>query len=363
MKVSDFIYQYKPNNFSHYDAICRVRIFVYETSQYALLTDLGERSGSGSVTNAVEYIRSQLIHQGFISSDTQVIEHYEDKYSGYGTFDLVEFDSNNNPRWKKVTLNKTQILLGCQIEELLDKTLKNPRLFPQIDNMYHNIQPSHSKFSTESSDIIIKRLKIEESMFMKKELVELIAINPIEHDILSFLKKDLSLFGELYGAPSEEYICFSEFKIPDGVIDFVVFSGRSRMDVTLIEIKGANFSIINESGYQNLSQKTNEAIQQVRQRVSAIYRDYEKYRKHFHSARLDVESGLRVHNVLCGPKGKLGVDKDKDINIRTVVIAGRSKNDLEESKERHNLEMSMSPPIKLESWDSFLNKLPKSRGL
>jgi hypothetical protein len=44
-----------------------------------------------------------------------------------------------------------------------------------------------------------------------------------------------------------------------------------------------------------------------------------------------------------------------------VVIAGRSKNDLEESIERHNLERHTSLPLRLESWDSLLNKLSGER--
>lgn len=128
------------------------------------------------------------------------------------------------------------------------------------------------------------------------------------------------------------------------------------MDVTLIEIKGANFNLMNQSGYNNLSQKTNEAIKQVRERISVIYRDYGRFRNYFHEVRDHVENGSRFTNALIGPGGKLNVDPDKDINIRSVVIAGRSKNDLEESRQRHNIEITTSPPIRLESWDSLINK-------
>ncbi|HCC11402.1 MAG TPA: hypothetical protein DEQ39_11055, partial [Atlantibacter hermannii] len=64
-----------------------------------------------------------------------------------------------------------------------------------------------------------------------------------------------------------------------------------------------------------------------------------------------------------GPKGKFEVDPDKHINIPLVVIAGRSQNDLEESIERHNLERHTSLPLRLESWDSLLNKISGDRNI
>jgi len=74
-----------------------------------------------------------------------------------------------------------------------------------------------------------------------------------------------------------------------------------------------------------------------------------------------IETDKHKFETFCGPKGKLLVDPNKDVNIRTVVIAGRSKNDLEESIERHNLERNSSLPLRLESWDSLLNKLSGQR--
>ncbi|WP_340613648.1 Shedu anti-phage system protein SduA domain-containing protein [Xenorhabdus thailandensis] len=361
MKVSDFIFQFQPNNYSHEDALCRVRVFVNEQIQFALLTDLGEKSGPTSVTNSVEYIRQQLVTKGFIYHDTIIIEHYEDKYSGYGTFDIVTFSNSNAPSWEKTTLEKTQKMLNCPHKELLDNSLKNKRLFEQIENLHQSLYPFTKKTYVEEPDVISKRLKIRNSTISKSELIDFIKNNPIERDISNFLRNDLSLFADLYAHPSEEYIVLPELMVGNGFVDFVVLSGRSRMDVTLIEIKGANFNLMNSSGYNNFSQKTNEAIQQVRERIGTIYRDYPRHREYFHKVREAVETGSNIHNALCGPKGKLSVSPDKDINIRTVVIAGRSKNDIEESKQRHNVEMTSSPPIRLESWDSLLNKLPNNR--
>ncbi|MBW1213011.1 DUF4263 domain-containing protein [Pantoea allii] len=356
MKVSDFIFQFKTDSFSQDEALCRVRIFFADNTLYALLTDLDEKSGPTSVTNSVGNIRLQLIHKGFINSKTIIIEHYEESFSGYGSFDIVNFDEDNHPSWKKITLKKTKKLFDCSHEELLDRTLKNERLFKQIEHLYHKLYPFTERTYVEDSNIIAKRLHLEHNAILKKEITDFIEKCPNERELASFLKKDLSFFARLYARPAEEYIIIPELSIANGFVDYVILSGRSRMDVTFIEIKGANFNLMNQSGYGNLSQKTNEAIQQVRDRISIVYRDYRKFRRYFHEVREQVESGTNFKNSLTGPKGKLNVDPDKDIKIRSIVIAGRSINDFEESNLRHNIEITSTPPISLESWDSLINK-------
>jgi hypothetical protein len=356
MKINDFIFQFHPNSHSQEDALCRVRVFAHENTHFALLTDLDDKSGPTSVTNSVEYIRQQLIDKGFIYDDTIIIEHYEDNFSGYGSFDIVTFNHDCSPNWEKITMKKAQLMLHCSHIELLDRTLKNKRLFKQIEYLHQKLYPFSEKSHVEDSSIITKRFQINEQSISKKEIFEFIKSNPIERELALFLKRDLSFFARFYAHPREEYIVLPELKIADGFVDYVIFSGRSRMDVTFIEIKGANFNLMNQSGYSNLSQKTNEAIQQVRERISVIYREYGKYRDYFHDVRERVENGSIFTNALLGPRGKLLVDPNKDINIRSVVIAGRSNNDYEESKQRHNIEMTSSPPIRLESWDSLINK-------
>jgi Domain of unknown function (DUF4263) len=60
------------------------------------------------------------------------------------------------------------------------------------------------------------------------------------------LKNDLSVFAKAFANPFDEYICFSEFPIGStGKVDFAVFTNRSIMHVYLIEIKGAEFNLIN----------------------------------------------------------------------------------------------------------------------
>ena len=68
-----------------------------------------------------------------------------------------------------------------------------------------------------------------------------------------------------------------ELNIEEGFVDYAILSGRSRMDITLIEIKGANFDLMSSTGYRNFSYKTNEALQQVRGREGSIIRDYPKF--------------------------------------------------------------------------------------
>lgn len=94
----------------------------------------------------------------------------------------------------------------------------------------------------------------------------------------------------MYAFPSEEYIVVPELKIEEGFVDYAIFSGRSRMDVTLIEIKGANFDLMGSTGYHNFSYKTNEALQQVRGRQGTIIRNYQKFRKYFHGIREMIET-------------------------------------------------------------------------
>lgn len=357
MKVSDFIFQFTPTNLSRTDSLCRVRIFVNEKAMYALLTNVDGKYSPASVTNYIEDIRKQLIEKGFISENTFIIEHDEDKLSGYGSFFRVNFSLNGSPSWETISIEKTVELFECNPQELLDKTLKNRRLFNQLELLHETIRPFGTDIWIKNYAELSQKFKIKDSAITKSELSAFLTKNPKERELAAFLKRDLAFFADLYAVPPDEYIVIPEFKIEEGVVDYAIFSGRSRMDVTLIEIKGANFNFMGSTGYYNLSFKTNEALQQVRKREGIIIRNYPKFRKYFHDVREAVERGKNTHQAFCGPQGKILVDPDKDIKIKTVVIAGRSKNDLEESIERHNLERNTSLPLRLESWDSLLNKL------
>jgi len=76
VKVSDFVFRFNSGSWSGRDGICRVRTFVGKNSDLiAVLTDLGDKNPSASVTNSVETIRECLIDKGFIQESTLVVEH------------------------------------------------------------------------------------------------------------------------------------------------------------------------------------------------------------------------------------------------------------------------------------------------
>jgi len=239
------------------------------------------------------------------------------------------------------------------------KTELNTRLMLQIENLAHKNDPFRNFPYSPDPKVVKRRLEIEEKMIKKSELQSVIEGNASEQKLLKLLKTDLSVFAEGYSQSAEEYICFSEFPIGNvGNADFVIFSGRSRMCVTLIEIKGADFQLLtNRSGYKVFSSKIDIAQKQVHEKNGYIYRNYETFRRDVHKIRRDVERGKRRYNSLMGPQGYLEVDPEKDITIRYVIIGGRTVDDFEESGKRHDFENIAKPPIHLETWGSWLRKL------
>ena len=183
--------------------------------------------------------------------------------------------------------------------------------------------------------------------------------NPKEREeILKFFKKNLSFFGEFYANNEDEYIVFAEFPINNEKIDFVVFHGRSRMNVTIIEVKGANFTLFTKTGYKQLNSNITKAETQIRKRVDDIEKNYEDFRKKFYKYKEEAVKGkCNIKNILVGAKGDLKVDPEKDIKLNTVIIGGRTEKDkdVEESKERTKYEKHTK--TSLESWDTWINKL------
>jgi hypothetical protein len=209
--------------------------------------------------------------------------------------------------------------------------------------------------------VIRRKVEIERQMLSKSALESLINSGAAERELQGFLRRDLSIFGEMYAQPSDDYICFCEFPIADGAVDFALFTGTSRMDVVLVEIKGADFYLVNADSYGAFSQKVNQAAHQIRERLAAVYNGgYDKFRLEMHSIRKKVESGKSTYRSFMGPTKGLGVDPNKDINIWPVVIGGRARDPLEESRKRHQYETHFTPRIKIESWDSWLQKLRRS---
>lgn len=186
-------------------------------------------------------------------------------------------------------------------------------------------------------------------------LTDLIHEGASEREIQVELKADLSVIARtcVHSAIKDEYIAFSEFPLGTGVIDFVVFSDRSRMDVVLFEIKGADFEFVNADGY--VARPIDRAAEQIRNRFDEIERNYESRRRDFHALRKTIEEGGSKYNSLLGQNGYLHVDPEKDIDVWGVVIGGRTREDHTESRARHKLE-KYTNRVRFESWDSWLRK-------
>lgn len=95
----------------------------------------------------------------------------------------------------------------------------------------------------------------------------------------------MSLIAEIYSYPKDEYIVFSEFLLGEKRVDFAIFSGRSTMDVTFIEIKGADFNLKKRGHYDSLNSKIEEANSQIRNHRKYIYDDYKSIREKLHDIR------------------------------------------------------------------------------
>lgn len=360
MKLTDFIFQYPSGIAPQRQGLCRVRTFVNSQGhQAALLTDIGELGVGSSITNSIEYIRDALVARGFVPEDVCVIEHYERLYSEEGSFHLVSFSSTGAPLWREMTVQTVLPILGCAQSDISGKTAMDRRLIAEIERLRNLINPFADAPWLEAPAIVNRRSDIEQGMLPKAALAELVNSGSTERELQQLLKKDPSFLGEVYAHPHEEYIVLSEYPLVDGFVDFVVLTGRSRMDVVLIEIKGADFFLVNGDSYGEFSQKMNQAAGQIRRRVGEIYRDMSTFRRSIQEVRRAVESGRSRHGSFMGPHPELLVDPNKDITLRTVIIGGRTRDDVSESKKRHDFEHGVSPPIRIESWDTWIRKLQR----
>lgn len=359
MKLSDQIIQF-PGWTSHQQNLCRVRTFIGASkSVVALITDLSDIHPGQSITNSIELVHATLIQRGIVLPGTGLIEHYERAAWSASTFHLVRFTESGSPSWESLSLQQVLETLQCTSDELRTKTLSIPRLAEEVDRMSSAINPFAKSPWLESAAVINRRSDIEVGLVSKKEIQALVNGGATEREIQSLLKQDLSLFGELYASPKEHYIGFSEFPLAEGFVDFTIFTSTSRMEIVLIEIKGADFFLVNDDAYGEFAQSINRAAGQIRRRVGDIYRDLPAFQRHAHKIRAAAEAGDKIHGAFLGPKCPLEVDPEKDIIIRTIVVGGRTRNDQIESRKRHDFEHGVSPPIKIESWDTWLRKLSR----
>ncbi len=357
MKTLDIVHSFHDGRNRVSRGLCRVRSFVGETGTTVLLTDLGDKNDGQSVTNAVETIIGSLLRQGLVLEPAIFIEHYERDNPEHDTFDRVNLHPKTD--WSSMSRNEVIAMLGCSQHELDDRSILNTRIVEQADSLRFQRNPFVDSRFSDSNDVIARKLEINASMISKGDISALVQGGAGEQEIQKLLKTDLSIFGEAYAKPDDEYICFSEFPVADGAVDFAVFTGRSRMDIILIEVKGAEFNLLNSNHYREFNHKVLEAAGQIRSRLGVIYRSLDSFRKGAHQIRARAERGEKIHNALLGPYLKLQVDPDKDINIRTVVIGGRMQNDQEESSKRQDYESTFTPPIRIESWDTWLRRLQR----
>jgi len=361
MKVNDLIFRYSFRGNSKRDGICRVRTFVNSHFRLiVLITDLDLKKTSDSITNSIEVIYNSLIDRLIVPKNSIFIEHYEPSSISSHIFSIVTIKNGNETLWEDISFEYVIKLIECDEYEIKSLTLQNKVLINEIEKLRTIIDPHLDLPSQVESSYLIRQFEIEDNIISKLEVSELINNNAIEHQLLELLKRDLSILAEVYANPNDNYICLSDFPMNGGFIDFVLLTGVSRMDVFLIEIKGANFNILNQGFYQKFNYRIETAIGQIRDRLGYIHRNMDEFRKNIHSIRERVISGESLHNSFIGPDDTIRVDKNKDVNIHSVIIGGRTIDDLKESRKRSDLEWSLSLPIKLESWDTFLRKLRRN---
>ncbi|WP_420428101.1 Shedu immune nuclease family protein [Algiphilus sp.] len=360
MKISDFVFQFPTSGLGRHDALCRVRIFLGANRKVvSVLTDLADMNPGSSVTNSVEHIHKALVDRGFIGDGALILEHYDHEWLGGQTFDWVRCNNGARTEWQRAEAQEVFAALDCDESEFSCPSLEVKNIFDAVQRMRHQLDPHIGEPLPESFDVINRREDIARQMVPMSALWDAVNRGAGERALQSLIESDLSLLGDFYSAPKEEYVAIAQFPLDGGYVDFAVLSGRSRMEVTLIEIKGSDYKLINGNSYQDFSAKTNQAVQQIRRRLGYVTRNYEAFRKHVHTLREAAERNGEGLVALVGPHGCLRVDPDKDVNIHTVVIGGRSVDDLNESRLRHEYERGNSPSIRVESWDSWLKKVPR----
>lgn len=352
MKLSDFIFKFKLYK-RREEGLCRIRFFLNsKKGLVCVLTDIGIMSNAPSLDTICKKVINQLYEQGYLIKCRHFVLHDDfdnsmniiDKYGS-----ILEI----------VSKKEIEILTECDKNEFTHKSMDISVTRKQIKKKRYEINPFIDSRYLESPSYIKREIEIQENIVSKKQLKELIDSGPVERDLDRLIKQDLSLIGEIYGSPYNEYIAFSEFPIGDRRVDFAVFSSRSTMNVTFIEIKGANFSLKRQGHYDNLNAKIEEANSQIRNHRKYIYNNYESFRKEMHRVRAIAESGEKIYNAFLSPQGDLLVDPDKNIYIRFIIVAGRTpEDDIDESDLRYQFGRNNND-VELLSWDSWIRRLSR----
>lgn len=360
MKINDFIFRYKTDAILIKVGICRVRTFVNmeKKAVYVVLSQLDENL-SCSVTNAVESIVDQLVSSSKIPPNAIIIDHYpKSHFFNVDKFSIVTFDADRRPSWSGISFQECLQALNCKKNEFSDYR-KNKQVQKELYSAIKGIPKIEMYEYSEDPDITQRRLEIDNNQYTLHDVRSQLEKNPSEAEMAAFIKGDMSLLAEMYAYPKDEYICFSEFPIGEGRADFVVFTGRSRMSVYIIEIKGANIPLRRKGHYGSFRSSVQEGKDQLEERAKYSKENYEKFRCFTYNVLNEVKKGNRPYNTFRGPIYELEVDPNKDIVLTYVLIAGRTSDDLNDSQKRHTVENSSNIHIKIETWDSWLNKLTR----
>lgn len=304
MKISDFIFKFKSFRMRE-DGLCRVRLFVNTQKEtICVLTDIDSMSNAPYLDTVCDTVIQLLNENGYIIDCQIYILHDECDAS------MVVIDEHGNEQ-RHLSKKQIETLTDCDENEFVKKSVDELSTRRQIEKKRYEINPFINNQYLKTSEYIKRKIEIQENAISKKQLKELIDAGVSEWELDALIKKDLSLIAEIYSYPNDEYIVFSEFPVGERRVDFVIFSGRSTMDVTFIEIKGADFNLKKRGHYDNLNAKIEEANSQIRNHRKYIYNNYESFRKELHRVRQRAESGENIYNAFLSPKRELQVDPNK----------------------------------------------------
>lgn len=352
MKISDFIFKFKSYRMRE-EGLCRVRFFVNIQREFiCVLTDLDVMSNAPYLDIVCDTVIDLLYEAGYLLNCQYFVLHDDFDNS------MVSIDKYGNIG-KHLSAKEVQILTECDENEFTYRSMEIIEIRRQIEKRRYEINPFINSQYLKSPLYIKREIEIQENAVSKKKLKELIENGAVERELDNLIKKDLSLIAEIYASPYDEYIVFSEFPLGNRRVDFAIFSSRSTMDVTFIEIKGADFNLKKRGHYDNFNAKIEEANSQIRNHYKYIFNNYETFRKEMHRVRIKAEAGEKIYNVFLAPKGKLQVDPNKNINVRFVIVAGRTpEDDIEESDLRYQFGRKNND-VELFSWDSWIRRLSR----
>ena len=204
-----------------------------------------------------------------------------------------------------------------------------------------------------------RKNEIRNNQIPIEKLQGLVKENATEQEIQKLLKDDLSFLADVFASPADEYICLPEYMIGDRRVDFLILKYRYRMEVCLIEIKGANFNMIKSNHYKGMSAHIHTAKSQIDNHIQYINRNYDLFREKVHKTKEDVINGQYKGEFLLGPKGELYVDSEKDIKFRYAIIGGREKDEYRDSRARTIYE---NDRWEVYSWEAFIRRLDEKHG-